>query len=126
MMTLKQAIRLITGTVVHDMSGRKLRVGDYTITFDKGEPINAYFKCFDVNDPSWHFNYQYNEIYESFEDLSDEDKSFIKWIRNEGKKQFAGYMYSDEIKELRDPYIAGFVAGFEHRKQMSAQEQLQK
>jgi hypothetical protein len=35
-------------------------------------------------------------------------------------------MYNDEIKELRDPYIAGFVAGFQHRRQMSAQEQLQK
>ena len=126
MMTLKQALGLMTGDFVHDMSGRHLKVGDYTITFEKGEPINAYFKCTDVNDPSWHFTYQYNEIYQSFEDLSDEDKSFITWIRNEGKKQFIGYMYNDEIKELRDPYIAGFVAGFQHRKQMSAQEQLQK
>lgn len=126
MMTLKQALGLMTGTLVYDMSGRKLKVGNYTITFEKGQPINAYFKCTDLNNPTWHFTYQYNEIYQNFEDLSDEDKSFMKWMQDEGKKHFPGYIYNDEIKELRDLYITGFVAGFEHRKQTSAQEQLQK
>ena len=126
MMTLKQALGIITGDVVHDIGGRTLKVGNYTISFEKGEPINAYFTCIDINDPTWSFSYSYNEIYQNFEDLCDEDKSFIEWIRNEGKKQFVGYMYNHEIKELRDPFVAGFVSGFKYRKQTSAQEQLQK
>jgi hypothetical protein len=126
MTTLKQALGIITGDVVHDMGGRTLKVGNYTISFEKGEPINAYFTCVDINDPTWHFTYQYNEIYQNFEDLSDEHKSFLLWIRDTKVDKFLGYMYNDDIKDLKDSYIAGFAAGFQYRKIVSSQEQLQK
>ena len=124
MTTLKQALGIITGDIVHDIGGRTLKVGNYTISFEKGEPINAYFTCVDVNDQTWSFTYQYNEIYQNFEDLCDEDKSFLLWVRKMNK--MLNYMYNDDYKDLRDAYISGFVAGFQHQRKISAEEQLQK
>jgi hypothetical protein len=118
MMTLKEAFRLTTGNIVYDISGRSLKVGDYTITFDDGKPINAYFKCTDTNDPTWCFTYQYNEIYQNFEDLCDEEKLFLKWIQN----------YSEEydLDQIKTAYMAGFSQGYSMRQKYSAEEQLQK
>lgn len=127
MMTLKQALGIHTGDTVYDFSGRTLKVGNYSITFAKGEPVNAYFTCTDINKPEdkqWSFTYQYKELYQNWDDLSDEYKSFITWARK--TYHDLQYKFMDDIQEIQQAYITGFIDGFKHKQKMTAEEYLQK
>lgn len=67
-----------------------------------------------------------SEIFQNFEDFSDEDKSFSTWIFSINPDKFLQYVYNNNIKDLKNSYVAGFAAGLQHKQKISAQEQLQK
>jgi hypothetical protein len=124
MMTLRQAMGLHSNSIVYDICGRELLVKDYSITFAHGEVKDATFKCIDHNDPSWEFTYRYDELYQDFEELSDDEKSFVIWSRKVYKD--LKYKFSDELTEIKEAYSAGFFAGLTHQLKIRAEEQLQK
>lgn len=53
------------------------------------------------------------------ETLRDEEKSFVEWMQTIILK-------SNDISIIRKAYLDGFAAGWSYKKQMLAQEQLQK
>jgi len=125
MMTLRQALGIHSGDMLYDMSGRELKVKDYSITFAHGEPKDAYFKCIDHNNPKkWEFTYKYDELYQNFEDLSDDEQSFISWTRTTYTD--LKYRFYDDLSEIRTAYSAGFFAGLTYQLKIRAEEQLQK
>lgn len=65
--------------------------------------------------------YCFDDIY--YPDLSnicDEEKSFILWAKN--NRQFIG----ENSRLLKTVYMQGFAMGFEHKRQTSYEEQMQK
>jgi hypothetical protein len=67
--------------------------------------------------------YSYEDIY--LEDLygeSDEEKSWVDWAKN--NQDFISTF--DHIGVLKQIYKQGFASGFEHRKQYSLEEMMQK
>jgi hypothetical protein len=124
MMTLRQALGVHSGDIVYNLAGTELKVKDYSITFAHGEPKNAYFKCIDNNDPTWEFTYDYDELYQNFEDLSDDEQSFISWARTVYPD--LKYRFYDDLSEIRTAYSAGFFAGLTYQLKIRAEEQLQK
>jgi hypothetical protein len=125
MMTLRQAMGIHSGDIVYDISGRELTVKDYSITFSHGEPKDAYFTCIDNSDSKkWQFTYKYDELYQNFEDLSDDEQSFISWVRTVYPD--LKYRFDDDLNEIRTAYSAGFFAGLTNQLKTRAEEQLQK
>ena len=125
MMTLRQALGISSNDIVYDISDRKLTVKDYSITFSHGDPKDAYFTCVDNNDPKkWQFTYRYDELYQNFEDLSDDEQSYLGWVRTVYPD--LKYRFYDDLKEIRTAYSAGFFAGLNHKLKIRAEEQLQK
>lgn len=51
--------------------------------------------------------------------LSDEEKSFMEWMKTIILK-------TNDLSIIRKAYLDGFAAGWSYKKQMLAQEQLQK
>lgn len=61
----------------------------------------------------------------NWDDLCDEEKSFENWfIQNNGK--FYKEIDASIIDLLKKIYMQGYAAGFESKRQYSAEEQLQK
>ena len=124
-MTLRQALGIHSNDIVYDISGRELTVKDYSITFSNGEPKDAYFTCIDNSDPKkWQFTYKHDELYQNFEDLSDDEQSFISWVRTVYPD--LKYRFYDDLSEIRTAYSAGFFAGLTDQLKTRAEEQLQK
>jgi hypothetical protein len=124
MMTLRQALGIHSGNILYNIAGTELKVKDYSITFAHGEPKDAYFKCIDNNDPTWEFTYKYDELYQNFEDLSDDEQSFISWARTVYSD--LKHRFYDDLSEIRTAYSAGFFAGLTYKLKIKAEEQLQK
>ena len=123
-MTLRQALGVHSGDIIYNLAGTELTVKDYSITFTHGEPKNAYFKCIDNNDPTWEFTYGYDELYQNFEDLPDDEQSFLSWVRTVYPD--LKYRFDDDLNEIRTAYSAGFFAGLTNQLKTRAEEQLQK
>ena len=123
-MTLRQALGIHSGDIVYNIAGTELKVKDYSVTFAHGELKNAYFKCIDNNDPTWEFTYGYDELYQNFEDLSDDEQAFLSWVRTVYPD--LKYRFDDDLNEIRTAYSAGFFAGLTHQLKIRAEEQLQK
>lgn len=123
-MTLRQALGIHSGDILYNLAGTELKVKDYSVTFSQGQPKDAYFKCVDNNDPTWEFTYKYDEVYQNFEDLSDDEQSFISWTRTVYSD--LKHRFYDDLNEIRTAYSAGFFAGFTHQLKITAQQQLQK
>jgi hypothetical protein len=56
-------------------------------------------------------------------ELCDEEKSYHEWF---GQNLQYIQQNKNHISVMKKLYMAGFAAGFEHKKKMSAQEYLQK
>jgi hypothetical protein len=63
----------------------------------------------------------FDEIYyPDLSDICDEEKSFVLWAKD--NRQFIG----ENSRLLKTVYMQGFAMGFEHKKQTSYEEQMQK
>jgi hypothetical protein len=121
MISIKQALDIRDGDYVYDYYGRHLKVFGYSIVYEKGLPQNIEFSCCDINTNA-KFIYQYDELYLNFDDLSDEQKLFLKWLKNQSEYYDDRY----ETKKLEQAFMSGFSLGHSYKKQKLAEEQLQK
>jgi hypothetical protein len=120
-LTLDSGLNYTSGDILFDICGRKVKIKDYSIRYNNGKPIQITFVCYyDSGDTG---SYSYSQLYDSFDDLDDAEKSFLKWIK---KNPDVVYFDIEEIDSLRQCYIDAFYHGFNHRIQYSAEEQLQK
>jgi hypothetical protein len=122
MISIKEALTIKDGHIIHDYFGRMLRVNNYSITYDKGSPADVEFGCRDIY-TNESFVYSYDEIYLEFNDLSDENKLFLTWLR---KKNNCIYLEIEDIQSMKEAFMSGFTEGYSYRKQINAEEQLQK
>jgi len=118
---LKSCLNIKTLDTVYDMCGRPLKVKDYSITYENGKPVNATFGCY--TDSGDFGVYKYSQLYDSFDDIDNAEKSFLKYL---SRNPDIVYFDLEELDQIRDSYICGFNAGFEHKLICSAEEQLQK
>ena len=58
--------------------------------------------------------------YPDLSDICDEEKSFVLWAKD--NKQFVG----ENSRLFKTVYMQGFAMGFEHKRQLSYEEQMQK
>jgi len=121
MISIKEALNIRDSTYVYDYYGRNLKVYGYTVTYEKGKPTNVEFSCIDIN-TNEKFIYSYDEIYQNFDYLSDEQKLFLVWLR----KREDYYRDIDDIKKFEEAFMNGFSAGYSYKRQKLADEQLQK
>jgi hypothetical protein len=120
-LSLSSINNIYSGIVLYNICRGLVIVQNYSFKYNNGKIISAELDCIDDNGSTERYNY--DELYYSFEDLGDEEKSFIKWIR---KNSDIIYFSPEIISQLRDCYIQAFADGFNAKLQYSAQEFLQK
>jgi hypothetical protein len=68
-------------------------------------------------------NYAHEDIYLSdLADETDDEKSWVSWAKD--NKDF--FDTFDHIETMKEIYKVGFCKGFEHKQQISFEEQMQK
>lgn len=112
---------IYSGLSLYNICGEKIVVKNYSFKYNNGKIISAELDCIDNN--GYTEKYNYDELYDSFDDLCDEEKSFIQWIR---KNPDIIYLDPDMVIRLRECYMQGFAEGFTSKLKYSAQELLQK
>ena len=122
MISIREALNIKDGYIIHDYCGRMLRVNSYSIKYEKGLPIDVEFGCRDIY-TNESFFYSYSEIYSEFNDLSDENKLFLTWLR---KNDDCRYLGAEDIQSFKEAFMAGFNRGYYYKLHNSAEEQLQK
>jgi len=122
MISIREALTIKYGHIIHDHCGRTLKVNNYSIVYEKGLPTSVEFGCRDIY-TNESFTYSYGEIYLEFDDLSDETKLFLTWLR---KNENCTYLHTEDIESLKQAFMSGFNAGLSYKLQQSSQEQLQK
>jgi len=120
-LTLESAINYKSGQILLDMCGRIVSVKDYRVIYNNGQLSDVEFICYYDNGNQ--ATYKYNQLYDSFEDLDDAEKSFLVWIK---KNPDIVYFNLDEVDSLRSCYIDAFYNGYNHKLKYLAEEQLQK
>lgn len=110
-----------SGLSLYNIYGEKIVVKNYSFKYHDGKIISAELDCVDYS--GYVEKYNYDELYDSFDDLCDEEKSFIQWIR---KNPDIIYLDPDMIVRLRECYLQAFAEGFTSKLKYSAQELLQK
>lgn len=119
--TLESSLDIKTLDILFDICGRQLKVKDCNIKYDNSKPIDATFGCYSL---SGDFGvYKYSQLYHSFDDLENSEKSFLKYLH---KNPDIVYFDTYEIDQLRDCYISAFEEGFNHKLRYTAEQQLQK
>lgn len=122
MISIKEALDIRDGHKIYDYCGRHLEVKNYSVMYENGSPINIEFGCRDIY-TNEKLIYSYDEIYITYEDLSDECKLFLTWLRKDNDCYLKG---DREIKELKLAFMGGFTDGYAYKRKNLAQEQLQK
>lgn len=123
MITINNALCFKKDDLIFDICGRSLKIKNYKITYDdQGKPINIIFYCIDINTGALLY-FSHNEIYQTYEDLSDENKLFLSWIR---KKEDCYTMCEDEFILLKESYLSGFRDGYITKDKINSEHQLQK
>ena len=120
-LSLDSVNNIYSGYSLYNICGNKLTVQNYSFKYNNGKIISAELDC--IDDSGYTEKYNHDELYDSFDDLCDEEKSFIKWIR---KNPDIIYLDPDSIAQLRECYIEAFADGFNSKLKYSAQESLQK
>lgn len=120
-LTLDSGLNYTTGDTLFDLCGRPLKVKDYSISYSNGKPINITFLCYYSSGDTG--SYKYSQLYDSFDDLDDAEKSFLVWVQ---KNPDVVYFDIEEIDSLRQCYMDAFYSGFNHKLKHTAEEQLQK
>jgi hypothetical protein len=123
MISINEALSITDGDIIYDFCGRTLEVTKYkVVTFNKGNPTTIDFHCIDIN-TSQRFIYSYTEIYKNYDDLSDEEKLFLEWLKEEKECYLKS---SEELELLKNTFMGGFRYGYQYKQQRIAEEQLQK
>ena len=123
MISINQALSIVDGDIIFDYCGRPLEVTKYkVVTFTKGSPTSIDFHCRDIN-TGQRFVYSYNEIYQNFDDLCDEDKLFLQWLKEERDCYLRS---SEELQLLRYSFMGGFRNGYKYQQTKLSEAQLQK
>ena len=120
-LSLSSINNIYSGIVLYNICGGKVIVQNYSFKYNNGKIISAELDCIDSNGST--DKYSYDELYDSFEDLCDEEKSFVSWVR---KNPDIVYFNPDIISQFRDCYIQAFASGFNQKLKYSAEESLQK
>lgn len=120
MISIKQALTIRSGDTVYDYYGRVLLIHSYFIEYDKGIPTTIEFGCKDIN-TNEQLRYSYDEIYINYNDLSDEEKLFLIWLRKN-----TDFYVSYDMELLKQAFITGFADGYNYKRKNLAEEQLQK
>lgn len=120
-LTLESATKYKSGQILFDLCGKIVSVKDYRVIYNNGELSDVEFICYYDNGNQ--ATYKYNQLYDSFEDLDDAEKSFLVWIK---KNPDIVYFNLDEVDSLRSCYIDAFYNGYNHKLKYLAEEQLQK
>lgn len=120
-LTLESALNLRPGDILFDICGREVSVQEYNKIYNNRILVNITFVCCYSNGDGGTF--KYSQLYDSFDDLDDAEKSFLFWIE---KNADVVYFDLEEIDSLRECYIDAFYSGFNHKFKYSAEEQLQK
>lgn len=122
MISIKQALDIRDGQYVHNYCGRNLKVHSYAVQYEKGQLTNVEFGCIDIN-TNERFMYSYDEIYQNLDDLSDEQKLFLEWLRQDDD---CIHLSIEEIKSMEKAFMNGFSNGYSYKYKKLAEEQLQK
>lgn len=122
MISIRQALALNTDNIIYDFCGRTLKIKSSSVTYYKGEPCSVRYYCSDINTGALLYFTHY-EIYQDYDDLCDEDKAFLSWIRS---KDDCHTMCDDELLLLKDAFLSGFNHGISYTFKRKADEQLQK
>jgi len=122
MISIREALSIRDGHIIHDHCGRTLEVKNYSIKYENGLPISVEFSCRDIY-TNERLIYSYDEIYIDYNDLCDEQKLFLTWFRKDPDCHFMG---SNEIRGLKLAFMTGFSEGLLYKRKNLAQEQLQK
>jgi len=123
MISIKEALSIRDGDYIYDYYGYNLKVLGYIITYEQGEVANIEFNCIEIN-TNQRFLYRYEDIYLNVDDLSDEQKIFLRWLRNNTKDPY--YYDLEEIKKIEKAFMTGFSLGYSYKNQKLSEEQLQK
>jgi hypothetical protein len=69
-------------------------------------------------------DYSYQDLYylDSYEELCDEELSWISWAKDNYNELYA----EANLALIQSAYMKGFANGFEHKKRINVMEQLQK
>jgi hypothetical protein len=111
------------GDTVYNCFMEPLIVQEKTVYLVDG-PNNSHHIKFIVKDTSNNTHaYSYEDLYlENLEDEDDAEKSWVDWAKN--NKDF--FDLFDHIETIKEIYRIGFYNGFDHKKQYSYQEMMQK
>lgn len=120
-LTLESALDFKPGDILFDICGRIVSVKEYDNIYYNGHLVNVTFLCYYNSGDQGRF--KYSQLYDSFEDLDDAEKSFLIWVK---KNPDVVYFDLEEIDSLRDCYIDAFYSGFNHKLKYTAEQQLQK
>ena len=120
-LTLESALNFKPGDILLDICGRIISVKDYAYHYSDGKLSNVTFVCYYGSGDNSAF--KYSQLYDSFDDLDDAEKSFLLWIK---KNPDVVYFDLEEVDSLRECYIDAFYNGFNHKLKYLAEEQLQK
>jgi len=121
MISIREALDIHDGDHIYDYYGRNLKVKNYMVRYERGEPTDIEFTCLDIN-TNERFIYSYNEIYLNINNLSDEQQLFLAWLRN--RQDY--YRDIDDIKKFEEAFMVGFSKGYSYKRKKLSEEQLQK
>lgn len=111
-MDFEKAIVLKTGQIVKNCFGEKFVVYkvDYSINFDNKQK-QCYVQTIDSRtNKTW---LSYNDIYLDNDDICDEEKYFLNWIKDNEEYVRENYDYLDI---LRFCFLQGFSKGYDYNK----------
>lgn len=115
-MRLDQAMKLNVGDKVVNCFMDELIISKIDNSYDPKPPV---FIALD-SELQKHYLW-FDEIYHpDLADICDEEKSFIMWAKD--NREFIG----ENTRLLKTVYMQGFAIGFEFKRAINAQEQLQK
>ena len=115
-MRLDLAMGLKVGDKVVNVFMDELVISKIDHTYDPKPPVFIAVDTMLQNHYLWFDDMYYPDL----SDLCDEEKSFVLWAKD--NKQFIG----ENSRLLKTVYMQGFAMGFEHKKKISHEEQMQK
>lgn len=123
-MRLDLAYTLKPGDKVYNCFTEELIVESKQIFYaDNNQEIHD-IQIWCLNQNNTKINYDYEDLYFSgLEDESDETKAWVEWA-TENKDDF--YLDQDDLTLIKYAFHQGFASGFNYKRKILAEEQLQK
>jgi hypothetical protein len=115
-MRLDLAMGLKVGDKIVNVFMDELVISKIDHTYDPKPPVFIAVDTMLQNHYLWFDDMYYPDL----SDLCDEEKSFVLWAKD--NRQFIG----ENSRLLKTVYMQGFAMGFEHKKKISHEEQMQK